>query len=179
GASVNGSLAVPATAGTNNNAAEATVSFSGTATADTLSSPYPDYNTDTIYVGANDGKLHKFTPVFNAAPAEITATWPVTVTAGSALTSPVLDVFTGKIFVGDSAGVLKSVSTAGVLAAVTTANSTNGVAFNDGPLLDSTHQTVFAFSPADSTVGSGQVTQWPETLASQVVAHLTNSKNGT
>src|SRR5439155_10360488 len=87
GASPNGSLAVPATAG----AADATVSFSGSTpapTADTLSSPYPDYNTDTIYVGANDGKLHKFTPVFNAAPAEITATWPVTVTASSALTSP-------------------------------------------------------------------------------------------
>src|SRR5207248_2697039 len=47
----------------------------------TASSPWIDYNTDTAYVGTDDGKLYKISPVFGGgAPAVIGDTnWPVTV----------------------------------------------------------------------------------------------------
>src|SRR5439155_20375780 len=103
----NGSLKGPAIPGTNNNAGDAVISFG--ATGDTISSPFPDYNTDSVYVGAADGKLYKFTGVFNGTPALAAAPWPFTITTAGMgatnLSSPVLDLFTGRIFIGDGAGV--------------------------------------------------------------------------
>ena len=46
---------------------------------DTNSSPFYTYTStvsDTLYVGDDSGKLHKFTPVFNGAPTEVTTTVP-------------------------------------------------------------------------------------------------------
>ena len=61
-----------------------TITFStangGAAAFDTNSSPFYDYAHDTLYVGNDTGYLHKFTPVFNGAPAEV-----VSSTAGSNL----------------------------------------------------------------------------------------------
>src|ERR1019366_7260191 len=58
---------------------------------DLNSAPFPDYDTDTIYVGDNSGNLHRFTGVFSGTPAEIaTAPWPIAVSA-NVLTSPVFD----------------------------------------------------------------------------------------
>lgn len=77
-------------------------------TTDTDSSPFYNYGADTLYVGDNRGVLHKFTGVFNGTPTEVTTGgfWPVTVHAPYILTSPVLDIATGNIFIGDQDGRL-------------------------------------------------------------------------
>ena len=44
------------------------------ANIDTRSSPWVDYNTDTAYVGADDGNLYKITGVFNGCSASSLST---------------------------------------------------------------------------------------------------------
>jgi hypothetical protein len=144
------SSAVP---GTGNSAAMTSLTYAATA-SNTRSSPYLDYANDVAYVGANDGKLYKITTVFGGTPTLAGAPWPVTVSAGLTLTSPILDTVSGKIFIGDSNGVLKSVDAAtGTLSATTlTAGSTGlGGGLVDPPIVDSTNGTVFAFSGNDGT----------------------------
>ncbi|MGO4884750.1 MAG: hypothetical protein ACLP59_28600 [Bryobacteraceae bacterium] len=85
--------------------------------SDSYSSPFYEYSTDTLYVGDDAGKLHKFTGVFGetfinntitptgANPAEVTTGgWPVQVspnTTGGALGSPVYEAVHGLVFIGD------------------------------------------------------------------------------
>ena len=61
---------------------------------DTTSSPFYDYANDVLYVGADNGTLHKFTGAFNGTPAEVVSSganvWPAAVST-TALTSPVFD----------------------------------------------------------------------------------------
>lgn len=76
------------------------INFSGAAT-DSGSSAWYDYLLDTIWVGDDNGALHKFTGVFGGSPAEVTTGgWPVTVSA-SPLSGPIRDPVTGNVFVGD------------------------------------------------------------------------------
>jgi hypothetical protein len=95
---------------------QTTVALTGSP-SDTYSSPFYDYTTDTLYVGDDSGKLHKFTGVFGETyiggvltptllnPTEITTGgWPAQVssaTTGGALGSPVYDSNTTLTFVGD------------------------------------------------------------------------------
>lgn len=92
-----------------------TIAFNGNPN-DTNSSAFDTFiNPDTVYAGDNAGKLHKFTNIFTtaASPSEVTTGgWPVTVGA-SALSSPIADVNTHNIFVGDSAGNLRYVRDTG------------------------------------------------------------------
>jgi hypothetical protein len=87
------------------------------AAANSLSSPYVDYGTDTAYVATDDGKLYKIQPVFGGgAPALTadTANWPVTVVttgASKVLTSPTLSTADSRIFIGDGNGYLYAVDT--------------------------------------------------------------------
>src|SRR5271163_1222397 len=86
-----------------------------TSATNSNSSPWVDYNTDTAYVGADNGVLYKITPVFGGgAPALVndSANWPVTVSTNkynTILTAPVVDDNAGTIFVGDGEGYLYSV----------------------------------------------------------------------
>ncbi len=79
------------------------------------SSPWVDYNTDTAYVGADNGLLYKVKPVFGGgAPALVNdpSNWPVTVSTNkqnTVLTAPVVDDTSGLIFLGDGEGYLYSV----------------------------------------------------------------------
>jgi len=120
------------------------------------SSPWIDYDTDTMYVGADDGAIHKITGVFTtAAPTVVnTGGWPATIRAGSKLTSVIQDKITGKLFVGDNKGFLNAISytTPGTVQslAVGKYNKRNGIIF-DAPLVDSGHGTVFVTSPNDGT----------------------------
>jgi hypothetical protein len=144
---------------TTNNAADTAVSFG--ATGDAISSPFPDYNTNSAYVAAADGKLYKFTTVFgNGNTPTLAAGWPLTVSATNlTLTSPVLDVFTGRIFIGDSGGFVHLVRTAtgdnctGSVAPPCVDSTTQTTAANgldDGPIVDITNQSVFAFNGGKS-----------------------------
>jgi hypothetical protein len=81
------------------------------------SSQWVDYNTDTAYVGADNGVLYKIAPVFGGgAPALVSdpSNWPVTVSAATqtnkVLTDPVVDARSGSIFLGDGYGYFYRVS---------------------------------------------------------------------
>ena len=87
-----------------------------TGASNSNSSPWVDYNTDTAYVGADNGVLYKITPVFSGtgAPALVNdpSNWPVTVstnTRNKILTAPVVDDPSGRIFLGDGEGYVYSV----------------------------------------------------------------------
>ncbi len=81
---------------------------------DTYSAPFYTYNGnssgdggDTVIVGTDTGTLLEISPVFNAG-APVVST-PVTLTSGVAAASPVYDVTSGCVFVGDISGILYSV----------------------------------------------------------------------
>jgi hypothetical protein len=89
-----------------------------TSATNSNSSPWVDYNTDTAYVGADNGVLYKITPVFGGgAPALVNdpTNWPVAVSTNkynTILTAPVVDDSAGLIFIGDGEGYLYSVKLA-------------------------------------------------------------------
>jgi len=123
-----------------------TISFSGTSRADSISSPYYDYGSDTLYVGDASGGLHKFHPVFDATPAEVeTSGGPWAAASTAALSSP---VYNGTdVFVGDVSGYLYSVNSSGsVVKSVELAVSPGIV---DSPLIDSSAGQIYVFVSAD------------------------------
>jgi hypothetical protein len=135
---------------------------------DTYSSPFYDYPTDTLYVGDNGSKLHKFTGVFRGTPTEAT---PVTLNATSfTVASPVYDSASGCVFAGDSQGHLYSVNSgnggsgtcnSGTFSLNATSETLGNGAANegifDGVLLDSSAGTIYAFV-ADSALITHAVT---------------------
>jgi hypothetical protein len=150
------------------------------------SSPWVDYNTDTAYVGADNGVLYKITPVFGGgAPALVSdpSNWPVAVSTNkynTILTAPVVDDPSGLIFLGDGEGYLYSVKLASP-GKTFAAQQTIGWAYdgnNDGsggagtgvvdppiavtdPANPTTDQ-VFAFTGCSNVVGiGGAVSQLP------------------
>jgi hypothetical protein len=165
----------------------------GNAQPDTRSSPFYDYSRDVIYVGDDNGSLHKFTGVFNGTPAEVTSSpWPIAVHASTVLSSPVFDAISGNIFIGDGSGRLSFVrettsnqgtcnsgSNGGVVPCLgknsigvpnnldTTGAGAVGLgAIVDGPIVDGTNGSVFAFDGTDSTANDGTVLQTNTALSS-------------
>ena len=132
-----------------------TLAFNGTPN-DTNSAPFYNYDNDTLYVGADNGTLHKFTGVFNGTPAEDTVGWPITVNAGIVLTSPVFDSISGNIFVGDASGKLWYVRETGSATGACASGSPPCLgtpSINEGsgsiadpPLVDSSTGRVFWFN---------------------------------
>jgi hypothetical protein len=144
------------------------ITFNGGALArDSNSSPFYDYAEDFLYVGDNNGRLHKFTGVFNGTPAEVTTGgWPLIINAGAVLSSPVLDGVSDNIFMGDNTGLLSYVKETGSSAGTCNPGSHGGVvpclgvtavlvggsgAVVDAPIVDGTVGTVFAFNGIDTT----------------------------
>ena len=123
----------------------------------TRSSPWMDYANDTIYVGANDGAIHKITGVFKTAVPTVVngGGWPVVVRTNIPLSSPVEDPVTGNIFVGDNRGFLNSFSfvTPGTVSSLAIGTTANGL-IQDSPLVDSVNGIVFATSAFDGTGGA-------------------------
>jgi hypothetical protein len=157
-----------------------------TTASNSNSSPWIDYNTDTAYIGTDNGVLYKITPVFGGgAPALVSdpSNWPVTVstnTHNTILTAPVVDDRSGYIYIGDGDGYLYSIKLASpgkTYSAVQTVGwaydgSTDGsggagtgivdppIAITD-PANPGTDQ-VFAFTGCSYVVGiGGAVTQLP------------------
>jgi hypothetical protein len=147
--------------------------FNGATHNDTYSQPYYDYDDDVIYVGDDGGYLHQFTGVFNGTPTETVTTgtnpWPVKLSA-TELTSPVYDPVSGLVFVGDMGGYLYSVGTGtGTIGTTSglihgTTSSSLGDAIIDGPLVDASAQTVYAFVTTSS--GNNTVYQFPTSFTS-------------
>ncbi len=151
----------------------------------TGSSPFYDYARDTVYVGDDNGVLHKFINVFGltgATPSEVTSGgWPIIVDSGRILTSPILDSTSGNIFLADTVGTLSYVretfSTAGTCASGLTPclGSTTIVpaaahVIPDAPIVDSTTGKVFVFLGNNGT--GAAVIQSDITLSASVTASL-------
>jgi hypothetical protein len=172
-----------------------TLTISGA--ANTVSSPWVDYNSDTAYVGTDDGKLYKITPVFGGgAPALVNdADWPVTVwTTGSSkvLTGPVVDTNAGRIFIGDANGYLYAISLTNPAHATSARVSIGwvghgaGTGVVDPPIVvnDSANPTVdqvFTFTGCSNVLGiGGAVNQIPAnfTSASSYTAVDLGSRSG-
>ena len=146
-----------------------TLALSGGA-GDSGSSPFSDYTagSDALYIGDDSGKLHKFTGIFQGTPAEAASPWPVSVSA-SALSSPVYDSVSGRIFVGDyllnlsstcaapgnPCGYLYAINAATGATAGTSARLDDVFGLVDGPLVDSAAGMVYAFVGADGHTGTG------------------------
>ena len=127
----------------------------------TYSSPFYDYAGDVIYVGDDSGRLHKFTGVFNATPAEQTAGgFPATVSTGNRLSSPVYDSESGRVFVGSdfnsgsatNGGRLHAVDAAGTVVSsaqlarqLTTVDNDPTTGVRDAPIVDPIAGRVYAF----------------------------------
>jgi hypothetical protein len=141
--------------GTFNNAVMISIPY--TTANNNHSSPWVDYASDTLWVGADDGKLYKFTGVFKGTPTEVTTGgWPVTITGVFQQTGPVYDSTSGNLFIGDNRGNLHSVNAATPGAVK---NLSVGVVGNlnpailDAPIVDS-YGNVFATTSDD---GNGAV----------------------
>lgn len=165
------------------------LTFSGGA-ADSYSSPFYNYANDTLYVGDDNGRLHKFTGVFAGTPAEATTGgWPMTISSGIYLTGPVFDSVSGNIFVADVNTSLHYVrdtaSTVGACASgsppcIGTPSLTvavNGdVGVFDPPTVDITSQKVFVY-PAIDPNGNNGVIQATTALGSPVDTALGSGAN--
>jgi len=154
------------------------------AQADSASSPFYDYGRDAIYVGDDNGVLHKIINAFGVAgatPSELTTgNWPLTVDAGRILTSPTLDSVSGNLFTGDSGGRLSYIreafSTTGTCAAgappclgSTSINPAVHV-IADAPIVDSNTGKVFVFLGNNGT--NAVVIQSDVTLSASVTVSL-------
>ena len=168
------------------NSCMASIAFNNAA-PDIGSSPFCDYNMDTIYVGDNNSALHKFTGVFSGTPTEVTTGgWPITVNGTHNLTSPVFDSITKNIFLGDDQGRLSYIrevgSTSGACASgstpcLGTPNIALGGAIVDGPIVDTTTGRVFFFDGTDTT-NHGSVVQTDTALGNARTADIGGNTAG-
>ncbi len=141
------------------------VALNGGAT-DTNSAPFYDYGNDLLYVGDDNGKIHKITGIFNGSPTEVTTNWPVSTATGTVLTSPVYDIVSNNVFAAGNNGILYRVPATGggstASGQIATSGSTD---FTDAPMVDSMPATpvVYVFS-GDDAAGNGGVTQMSATF---------------
>lgn len=169
------------------NSCISSIAFSG-GYNDTGSSPFYDYATDTLYVGDNNSRVHKFTGVFdnNSAPTEVTTGWPIQVHAADNLTSPVYDGISGNIYVGDSSGRLSFIrevgSTVGTCTPAPCLDANNlqvgtGGAIVDSPVVDGANGMVFAVNGTETT-NNGTILQATTDLSSSVVSFSIGGTGG-
>ncbi|HZW81075.1 MAG TPA: hypothetical protein VFF50_11440 [Candidatus Deferrimicrobiaceae bacterium] len=124
---------------------------SGVQTDDTTSSVFADLSDDTAWVGGAFGWLHKITGIFLGRPAEVTGgSFPVQMSSGNVLSSPVHDYASGNVFVGDAGGYLYRVdSTSGAVTATSELDFGSGIV--QGPIVDSTSGLVYVFASSDDS----------------------------
>jgi hypothetical protein len=168
-----------------------TLTIENTAT-NSNSSPWVDYNTDSAYVGADNGVLYKISPVFGGgAPALIaTGGWPVTLAASGqankVLTAPVVDHVASRIFIGDGYGYLYGVNLTNPgtsLAQVTVGWVSNGAGTGvvDPPIAvtdsaNSGTDQVFVFTGCSNVLGiGGAVSQIPANFTSATTLTTSNT----
>ena len=131
---------------------------------DTISSPWYDYASDTIYVGDSAGYLHKFTGVFYGTPGELTNTsggtcgtscvWPVNSGIGP-LTSPVYDNTHALVFLGNNAAKLASVNSSTGALVQSTQVGLGLPDISEAPLVDPAASKVYVFVNCAYSSGSG------------------------
>src|SRR5579884_2152224 len=133
-------------------------------------SPYVDYNSDSAYVAADNGNLYRISGVFKGTPA---VQYCVTVSANAAMTSPVFDPQSGKVFVSDGQKVYAYVPGAtGFTAAgsIQVAGTAGSVTLS--PIVDSTNGFVYVFANHNTTNKNAIVSQMPLLLNSHADAAI-------
>jgi hypothetical protein len=154
----------------------------------TISAPFYDYSSDALYVGDDNGVLHKFFPVLNGTPVEVTTSgWPITVHSGAVLAGPIFDAGSGNIFVGDGSGTLSYVRettstigtcSSGGLPCLGTPSQTAGGAGVDAPIVDSSTGRIFAFDGTDGGNGTAYQIDTALTNGSIVAAGVGGTGGG-
>jgi hypothetical protein len=147
----NGTAAnAPAQPGIGN--AASMVSINYTSSIDNRSSPWVDYKNDVAYIGANNGRVYKITGVFTGTPTLVnTPPWPVNIGGGNNISGPVLDQVTGRIFVGEGTGRLRSFDsvTGGNFNTLVVGAGGTAAGIVDAPIVDSGNGVVYAVSGND------------------------------
>ena len=119
----------------------------------TASSPWIDYSSDTVYVGADNGVVYQITGVFKGTPTLSGSPWPVTVSAGFHLTPPVFDATQGFVMVGSANASLYQINTTtGALATLVVGKkggTSSGIVA--APIVDVTNGTTFVVDANDGT----------------------------
>ena len=123
------------------------VTFSSTSNS-TTSSPWVDYDSDTAYVGTDDGHVYQITGVFHGTPTVSGGKWPILLATNNHLSPPVLDGNLGLLMVGAQNGNLYQIEVAtgtvvGALA-IGSGNTTSGIIAP--PVVDITNGTTFVVS---------------------------------
>jgi hypothetical protein len=143
------------------------VTFAPTANS-TTSSPWVDYNSDTVYVGADNGNVYQITGVFHGTPRVSGFPWPITVVANNHLSPPVFDSNLGLLMVGAQNGNLYQIDVAtgtvvGTLAIGSGATTSGIIA---PPVVDITNGTTFVVSAnAGAPFGTGAVLEEVDTAS--------------
>jgi hypothetical protein len=123
---------------------------------DTSSSPWIDYDAGIVYVGDDSGLVYQITDVFSGTPTLSGSPWPVTVSGGYHLTSPVLDANLGVLMIGSADGSLYQVNTtSGALKAAVVGDhgeTTPGIVAP--PIVDVTNGTTFVVTANDGNSAS-------------------------
>ena len=144
--------------------------------ASTRSSPWLDYQSDTLYVGLDDGKVYKVTGVFKGTPTVAGAPWPVLTKLNAILSSPVIDTANGALFIGSGAGVLYTfnINTPPAAATAIQVGVPGPASLNQGifdaPILDATGGSVFAITANANTLTGAAVVQVSETSPFPILA---------
>jgi len=119
----------------------------------TTSAPWIDYDSDTVYVGADNGNVYKITGVFHGTPTLSGPPWPITLAANNHLSPPVLDSNLGMLMVGAQNGNLYQINTTTGTAAlplpIGSGGTTSGIVAP--PVVDITNGTTFVVSANDGT----------------------------
>lgn len=124
-----------------------TMAFANSAN-DTYSSPFYDYADDILWVGDDSGNLHRFTGVFGGSPAESGSPWPVTLTSGTKVSSPVYDLNFGYVEVGDFGGFFYFVTAS---SGAVQKDGSYGDVIADAPVVDGSRGETMAFVTTGGT----------------------------
>jgi hypothetical protein len=123
------------------------------------SSPWIDYATDIVYVGADKGNVYKITGVFKGTPAlpPPGGFWPVTVHTNFHLSPPVLDAGRSVLMVGSSDSFLYKIdTTTGTLSSLLVGrkgSTTSGIVAP--PIVDGGSGTTFVVSANGASSAPG------------------------
>ncbi len=135
---------------------------------DTISSPFIQYTfvgNDELFVGSDQGVVHRFANILTSSGAEVTTGgWPVTVASGIQLSSPTVDFATGNLFVGNANGVLHrvTISNGSVTNSATVGGGASG-GIVDAPVIDVTNARVLV-ATGNSSGAVARIAQFAETF---------------
>lgn len=125
------------------------------ATGSTRSSPWIDYQNDIAYVGANDGRVYKITPVFKPGTPAVVARYSLSTAPAFILSPPVLDSRLNMLMVGSGNGRLYQVNiSTGVVKSLLIGGGTVNQAILGPPLVDVTNGTTFVVVADDGVSGA-------------------------